>query len=267
LKSGSIIVKLFLAGQSEHEGNGLMTEEMFVKIKDCTLYAKLMGKNNGKPTIILDAGYGDCSKAWDSVIEDLSKLSSVLTYDRAGLGNSERSSIPRTSREMVKELKELLTEARIAPPYILAGHSFGGGNMRMYATEYPDEVCGLVLVDSTPEDYRERFLPTMPEDFQQAYNKQFVREGNYDEFMESLNQLKETRRLLDVPLIVLSAGQKAHYSTESQALWHEMQRELLDISSQGELVIAENSAHYIQKDEPEVVVRAVKKLIDLQDNS
>lgn len=239
-------------------------KEIMAEIKGCKLYAKLMGGNCGNPTIIMDAGYGDCSKAWDPVLEELSMLSRVFTYDRAGLGKSERSNSPRTSREMVKELKQLLTVAAIAPPYLLVGHSFGGGNMRMYATEFPDEVCGLVLVDSTPEEYRERFLPSMPGDFQEAYNKQFVREGNYDEFMESLQQLKDTRRRLNVPLIVLSAGKKAHYSAESQALWNDMQRELLEISSQGEMVIAENSAHYIQRDEPEVIVNAVRKLIDLQ---
>ncbi|MFI8685811.1 alpha/beta fold hydrolase [Rossellomorea sp. NPDC077527] len=239
-----------------------MTNEMQVQITGCKLYAKLVGENNGKPTIVLDAGYGDYSKAWDSVIEDLSMLSKVLIYDRAGLGKSATSSNPRTSREMVKELKELLIEAKIKPPYILVGHSFGGVNLRMFATEYQNEVCGLVLVDSTPEDYRERFLPTMSEDFQQAYNKQFIYEGNYDEFMKSLQQLKDAKRKLNVPLMVLSAGKKAHYSKESQALWNDMQREILEISTDGELVIAENSAHYIQNDEPEVVVSAVKKLID-----
>lgn len=240
-----------------------MTKEMFIQINECKLYAKLVGESIGKPTVIMDAGYGDFSKAWNKIIGDISRLSNVLIYDRAGLGKSETSSNPRTSREMVTELKELLIEAKINPPYILVGHSFGGVNMRMFATEYQNEVCGLVLVDSTPEDYRERFLPTMSQDFQQAYNKQFVYEGNYDEFMESLKQLKETRLKLNIPLIVLSAGKKAHYSKESQELWNEMQREILEISSKGELVIAENSAHYIQNDEPEVVVSAIKKLIDL----
>ncbi|MBN8203494.1 alpha/beta fold hydrolase [Bacillus sp. NTK034] len=239
-----------------------MGKEMFIHISKCKLYAKLVGENNGKPTVIMDAGYGDFSKAWNSVLREISMLSSVLIYDRAGLGKSESSSNPRTSREMVKELKELLSEAKIKPPYILVGHSFGGVNMRMFATEYANEVCGLVLIDSTPEDYKERFLPTMSQDFQQAYNKQFVYEGNYGEFMESLKQLKDTRQKLNVPLIVLSAGKKAHYSMESQKLWNEMQREMLEISSDGELVIAENSAHYIQNDEPEVVVCAIKKLIE-----
>jgi pimeloyl-ACP methyl ester carboxylesterase len=239
-----------------------MDKEMLIPISNCKLYARLAGENNGKPTVIMDAGYGDYSKAWASVSEEISRLSRVLVYDRAGLGKSEASTNLRTSREMVKELKELLSEAGIKPPYLLVGHSFGGVNMRMFASEYPNEVHGIVLVDSTPEDYRERFLPSMPQDFQQAYNKQFVSEGNYDEFMESLKQLKDTKQKLNVPLIVLSAGKKAHYSVESQKLWNEMQREILEISSEGKLVIAENSAHYIQHDEPAVVVCAIKKLLE-----
>jgi pimeloyl-ACP methyl ester carboxylesterase len=239
-----------------------MTKEMLIPLRNCKLYVKLVGENNGKPTIVMESGYGDYSNAWDPVISEISMLSNVLIYDRAGLGKSESSSNSRTSREMVKELKELLIEAKIEPPYILVGHSFGGVNLRLYATEYPNEVCGLILVDSTPEDYRERFLPTMSKEFQQAYNKQFVYEGNYDEFMESLKQLKESKRQLDVPLIVLSAGKKAHYSEESQVLWNEMQKEISKISSNSEFIIAENSTHYIQNDEPEVVVSAIKTLVD-----
>ncbi|PGT80944.1 MULTISPECIES: alpha/beta fold hydrolase [Bacillaceae] len=240
-----------------------MSKEMFVQVSDCKLYAKLLSETTGKPTIIMDAGYGDFSKAWDSVIGDISKLSSVLIYDRAGLGKSERSLNPRTSRDMVKELKQLLVKAKIEPPYILVGHSFGGvNNMRIFATEYQNDVCGLVLIDSTPEDYRKRFLPMMSKEFQRAYNKQFIYEGNYDEFMESLEHLKDTKIKLNVPVIVLSAGKKDHYSNESQELWNEMQREILEISADGELVIAKNSTHYIQNVEPEEVVSAIKKLID-----
>ncbi|MCV9884356.1 alpha/beta fold hydrolase [Metabacillus halosaccharovorans] len=238
-----------------------MKKEMFIQINDGKLFAKLVGENIGKPTIVMDAGYGDYSKSWDSVISELSLITDVLIYDRAGLGKSESSSRPRTSKEMILELKELVKGTKISLPFILVGHSFGGVNARLYATEYPNDVCGLILVDSTPEDYREKFLPTMEDEFQRAYKKQFVHEGNYDEFMESLKQLKESRSKLNVPLIVLSAGKKAYYSKESQQLWNEMQRELLEISTKGEFVIAENSAHYIQNDEPEIVVNAVKRLL------
>lgn len=239
-----------------------MMEEMFVQVSGCKLYAKLLGENAGIPTVIMDAGYGDCSKTWDSIIGEISTFANVFVYDRAGLGKSEPSSNPRTSKEMVKELKELLVKANITPPYIVVGHSFGGVTMRMFASEYRNDVCGLVLVDSTPGDYRERFLPTMSQEFQQAYNNQFVAEGNYDEFMESLKQVKEARCSLHVPLIVVSAGKKTHYSKVSQKLWNEMQAEILDISTDAELEIAENSGHYIQNDEPEIIIRAIKKLVE-----
>jgi pimeloyl-ACP methyl ester carboxylesterase len=131
---------------------GEMTNEMFVPISDFQLYAKRVGQNNGKPTVVMDAGYGDSSEVWDSVIRDISMLSTVLLYDRAGLGKSEASSNSRTSREMIKELKELLLKTESKPPYILVGHSFGGVNMRMFATEYHYDVCGLVWNVNTKSD-------------------------------------------------------------------------------------------------------------------
>ena len=240
-----------------------MNREMLVPIKNFNLYAKLTGKKNNKPTVVMDAGYGDYSKAWDSVIGELSEITEVLVYDRAGLGKSGKSPSRRTSREMVKELKEMLFGLNIKPPYILVGHSFGGVNVSVYAHEYPEEVAGLVLVDSTSVDYRERFLPTMTSDFQEAYRKQFVREGNYEEFMESLGQLKEYEETLSMPVLVLSAGKKDHYSEASQELWNDMQREMALISSKGEVVLAKNSAHYIQRDKPQVLIKAVEKLIKL----
>ncbi|CAG9620245.1 alpha/beta fold hydrolase [Sutcliffiella rhizosphaerae] len=241
-----------------------MTKEMVVQISDCKLFARFAGvEYEDKPTIIMEAGYGDHSKVWDSIIQDISIFSRVLVYDRAGLGRSDFSTAPRTSREMVKELHELLHKTGVKPPYLLVGHSFGGIIARLFATEYPDEVWGLILVDSTPEDYRERFLPLMSSEFQTAYSKQFIHECNYDEFMESLQQVKKSKKELSIPLIVLSAGKKAHYSKESQALWHEMQQEILEISTNGEFIIAKNSAHYIQHDEPEIVVDAIKRLISI----
>ncbi|WP_246025997.1 alpha/beta fold hydrolase [Peribacillus cavernae] len=240
-----------------------MEKEAFIELNGFKLFTKYYVQNRGKPTIVMDAGYGDYSKTWDTLIPEAANLTRVFVYDRAGLGKSEKSPNPRTSAEMVKELNDLLQKSKIKPPYILVGHSFGGVNVRLYATEFPEKVAGVILVDSTPADYRERFLPTMPAEFQEAYKKQFILEGTYDEFMESLNQLSENRYLGSIPLIVLSAGKKAYYSTESQALWHKMQKEILGISENSELIIAENSAHYIQNDRPEIVIGAIKRLIQI----
>ncbi|MDQ0246074.1 pimeloyl-ACP methyl ester carboxylesterase [Bacillus fengqiuensis] len=236
--------------------------EHFIELDGFKAYAKTLGENTGTPAVVMDAGYGDYSKAWNGVSTEIAEYTKVVVYDRAGLGKSERSPYARTSLKMVKELKELLTTLKIEPPYIFVGHSFGGVNVRLYATMFPSDTAGIVLVDSIPEAYKDRLLPTMPEEFQAAYHKQFIREGTYDEFMESLVQVRVNKEHLgDVPLIVLSAGKKAFYSKKSQEIWHEMQKELLELSTNSELMIASESGHYIQNDEPEYVMDAIKKII------
>lgn len=226
------------------------------------LYAQSIPHDSANVTVILDAGYGDESTSWNPLVEDVSKLANVFLYDRAGIGQSDNSSHPRTTRNMIRELRQLLVETNTRPPYLLVGYSFGGVNMQLFAAEYEADVSGLVLVDVTPKDYRERFLPTMSLDFQQAYQQQFVREGNYEEFVESLQQLQETHMTLRLPVIVIAAGKKDHYSPESQRLWNDMQKELTRISSDSEFVLAEASAHYINRDEPEVVVDAIRRLVE-----
>lgn len=239
-----------------------MNKEQLIQLAKCKLYTKSIQHDSANVTVVMDAGYGDDSTAWNPLVEDVSKLANVFLYDRAGLGKSETSASPRTSRNMIQELRQLLTETNTKPPYFLVGHSFGGVNMQLFADAYEEDVSGLILVDVRPKDYRERFLPTMSQDFQRAYHQQFVREGNYEEFMESLKQLKETELALQTPVIVIAAGKKDHYSSESQRLWNDMQKELTQISSNSEFVLAEASAHYIQRDEPEVILAAIKRLIE-----
>ena len=107
----------------------------------------------GTPTVVMDAGGGAPSITWGLVPSEIAKFTRVCTYDRAGLGWSDPNSrIPRTSQQSVDELHLLLTKAGINPPYILVGHSLGGVNMRLYASQYPEDVVGLVLVDSSHEN-------------------------------------------------------------------------------------------------------------------
>ncbi|WP_096188918.1 alpha/beta fold hydrolase [Evansella halocellulosilytica] len=239
-----------------------MAQELFVEINGFKLFAKLCGENKGKPAVIMEAGYGDTSTTWDPILHEISNRTEVLVYDRAGVGKSEKSPNSRTSKDMVSELNLLIKKLELKRPFIFVGHSFGGVNVRLFASQYPDKVCGLILVDSTPADYVERFLPTMSEDFQKAYKNQFFYEGDFEEMMISLNQLKENKRVLSVPLTVLSAGNKAHYSKASQKLWNDMQKDIVNISSNSEIIVAEKSSHYIHHDEPEVVIRAINRIID-----
>ena len=107
----------------------------------------------GRPTVVMDAGGGAPSISWGLVPSEIAKFTRVCTYDRAGFGWSEPNlKAPRSSQQSVDELHKLLTKAKIEPPYILVGHSLGGANMRLYASQHPEDVVGLVLVDSVHED-------------------------------------------------------------------------------------------------------------------
>jgi pimeloyl-ACP methyl ester carboxylesterase len=99
----------------------------------------------------LEAGLNDFSVQWALVQPDVSHFVRVCTYDRAGLGWSERSPHPRTRQVMAQELHTLLTNAGIQGPFVAVGHSFGGMVVRTFAQRYPDEVIGMVLVDAAHE--------------------------------------------------------------------------------------------------------------------
>ena len=103
----------------------------------------------GRPTIILDHSLGGVEGYF--LVEELVKLARVCIYDRAGYGWSDHSPHPRTSSQIVTELDTLLTQAKIEPPYILVGNSFGSYNVRLYAHHFPEKVIGMVLTDGLHE--------------------------------------------------------------------------------------------------------------------
>ena len=111
-------------------------------------------KGEGSPTVIIDSGIGGFSLEWTRIQDEISSSVRVCSYDRAGYGWSDPGPRPRTTAQISFELKRLLTAARIPGPYILIGHSFGGYNIRYFASQYPELVAGMVFVDSShPEQF------------------------------------------------------------------------------------------------------------------
>ncbi len=110
----------------------------------------LVIRGTGDLTIVVDASLGGVEGYL--LIDELAKIARVCIYDRSGYGWSESSSAPRTSKQIVSELHDLLTIAQIPPPYLLVGDSFGSYNLRLYAHQFPDELRGLVLNDGLHED-------------------------------------------------------------------------------------------------------------------
>src|ERR671935_81472 len=118
-------------------------------------------QGTGRPTVVLEAGLGDASGVWASVIPALVKIIHVCFYDRASMGGSDARPGPRTSATIARELHGLLRHEGVAGPYILAGHSIAGFHMRVFARLYPSEVAGMVMVDSSHPDQYGRWLEVL----------------------------------------------------------------------------------------------------------
>jgi len=115
----------------------------------------------GSPTVIMDTGHGVPAVGWDFVQPEVAKFTRVCSYDRAGYGWSSPGPMPRTSLQVAKELHALLAVSGEKGPYVLVAHSLGGYNVRVFTGQYPADVAGLVLVDTSHEDQISRMPPAL----------------------------------------------------------------------------------------------------------
>jgi pimeloyl-ACP methyl ester carboxylesterase len=257
----------------------------------------------GTPTVILDSGLGDSYLSWHKVQPQIAQFVRVCSYDRAGLGYSDSSPRPRTSKDIAEELHLLLHHAGIVGPLILVGHSLGGFDLRLYASLYRSEVAGMVLVDSSHPEQQKRFPPALKDmDATWVREQEFLEftmpfgiprllgfcgndaevraaECNFHSVREGVAELKAvsasaaqtatTGSLGDLPLAVLSEDPEKPQPDLPEDLvkptsdaWQKMQEELAHLSTRGTHVIAKNSGHYIQLDRPEVIIEAVRNVVD-----
>jgi pimeloyl-ACP methyl ester carboxylesterase len=125
---------------------------LLVHVDGRRIHLQVRGAASAGPTVVLEAGMGSFSPNWYWVQEDLAPVVRNVSYDRAGLGWSRRSRRPRDAQAIAMELRDAMREAAIEPPYVLAGHSFGGLPVRAFADLYPELTAGLVLVDASHPD-------------------------------------------------------------------------------------------------------------------
>lgn len=245
----------------------------------------------GTPTVILEAGASSGAGYWIQVQTGGERGYRVCSYDRANLKPSDRAPKPRTYLDMTRDLHALLVNAQIDGPYILVGHSGGGLIARFFTDQYPEEVVGLVLVDSAHPDMGVRLLASLPPrsmfepkiirflrqwftwmSDSSAANYPFDSEGM--DMLTSNAQIQAVKPLGDLPLVVISrnpndtsftnAGVNSDLPAETTAklmqTWQDMQNELVDWSSNSTQVIA-RGGHDIPTDEPELIVDAIRDLV------
>lgn len=137
---------VFQAVFVEFDKRGYLPRGQLVNVDGHVMHLYCTGQGN--PTIILEAGAYSYSTEWYWVQQQMSNTNRVCSYDRAGYGWSEPVAGSRDGLQLVHELHDLLQAANIPGPYVMAGHSLGGVTDPIYAAEYPNEVLGMVLVDS-----------------------------------------------------------------------------------------------------------------------
>jgi pimeloyl-ACP methyl ester carboxylesterase len=103
----------------------------------------------GSPTVVLEPGGGEMSSNLGWITPAVARTTRVCVYDRAGRGWSDPATTPQDGLQIATDLHTLLHRGGVPGPYVLAGHSFGGLYVLTFAARYPDEVAGLVLIDST----------------------------------------------------------------------------------------------------------------------
>jgi pimeloyl-ACP methyl ester carboxylesterase len=132
---------------SATETNPYLTSGGLIDVGGHQMHLSCTG--SGAPTVVLEPGAGGTSASMGWVAPAVARQTRVCVYDRAGRGGSEPAGVPQDGARVATDLHTLLHKAGVPGPYVLAGHSFGGLYVRIFAAHYPDEVAGLVLIDST----------------------------------------------------------------------------------------------------------------------
>jgi len=148
------------------------------------------------------------------------------------------------------------------PPYLLVGHSFGGINVRLFASTYPELVAGVILIDSCHEDQNNKMVPLFSKEVQDDYFKGFEFECSLIEFEESLEQVRNEKSLGNVPLYVITGGTQPIHTTGSWAYWMEFQKDLIYLSTNSKHFIVEDAGHAIHKDRPDHVVQLIRNMFE-----
>jgi pimeloyl-ACP methyl ester carboxylesterase len=204
------------------------------------------------------------------------------------MGYSDPGPSPRTARRIAGELSELIKRSGIGGPVVLVAASSGGFNVRVFASDHPDRVAGLVLVDASHEDQVHevprlaRFVPllstvgvlrllgvsfglspeSLPPSTQRFARATSFRAAGYqaaaDEIIhirESASEVRASRRKLTIPVVVVTGARGA------DATWRGLQRDQVTLSERGCQIIAEQSGHVVAIDQPQVVVDAIRAIV------
>ncbi len=256
------------------------------------LTSGMQNNKAAKPVVVFENGMASSFGSWDIVADEISKTNAVFRYNRPRIGESENDSLPPTTAHIVDNLRKMLLQKGLNPPYLLVSHSFGGAYIRSFASSYPNEIAGLIFIDPIDftkkgdmgdQPYLEIGLTRHQIDslFGQPY-KNFIEKlytempGYYVEEVKISRQLTKTdfeecdrNPLPDVPVYFIQAGRFSNSEPptiyDRERMWRinsniQMKRwlELLYPLKYGKFFYCSNSSHFVQTDEPDLVISSIK---------
>jgi pimeloyl-ACP methyl ester carboxylesterase len=221
---------------------------------------------SAQPVVVFESGLGDGLDVWAKVIPEVSQFARTFAYNRAGYGDSTRQGGARNGATIVSELRSLLLHSGLAPPYVLVGHSLGGTYMELYARTYPADVAGLVLVESRAATMTRRcreahlLMCDPPRILVNLMPGAAAEE--YAASDETFQQIVAAGPLPLVPMIVLTSTKwRLAEGPNWRRLWLDTQAELAKATSLAEQRTTMWSGHYIQREQPQLVITAIRDVL------
>jgi hypothetical protein len=218
-----------------------------------TLYVRCAG--TGSPTVILEGGDDDTSASYQYALEALGAETRTCAYDRGNLGRSSDAPGPRGLAELVSDLERLLEAAGIGGPYVLVGTSGGGFITAGYAYAHPDQVAGMVLVE-TPG----AVLPPPPEVVKETAWDAPGNVEKRDYLAVERDAWAARREIGDIPVTVISNDFGPDASEEGLRRNVEFQQGWLVLSPRAKQVVVQ-TGHAVEEAEPQLVVDAILAVI------
>jgi pimeloyl-ACP methyl ester carboxylesterase len=256
------------------------------------LYAEWHRSSGSRVTVVIEVGStmpGTRDRGWDPVRQALLEQANVFFYDRANLGRSDPAVLPRPLSAFSADLRAVLQSAGVPPPYLLVGGSFGGMLVTHFASLYPRDVLGVVLVDSTHPQHDLRTLAVLPSEVEDepksltefrrlAWTEHYAPLETFEweglDAPTSIQEARQTWNLRDILLVVLTAGidtWEEDFPPEPaaayEAVWMDCQKMFLALSTRSRHRIVEDSDHIIHYNRPDVVIDAVRGILDQEEPS
>jgi pimeloyl-ACP methyl ester carboxylesterase len=254
----------FLGLTSLHAAN-ISSHSVDVAVDGHQMFLKIAG--HGEPVIVLEAGSASDSDSWRSVQPRLAAVSTVISYDRAGLGRSQPGAPPRTAKQIAADLDAVLRGTGLRPPYVLVTHSLGALYSREFAYLYPTEVAGMVLVEPAPPAFYGWFQHRSPDAWKDLMADAVKSSTGAKQELDSLNaSIDEVQRAWPLPrvptyILVATRRQPPLKDAEGLRVWVGMQKRLCQRLADCVLVEDSHSGHNMPTDDPKLIVKSVKKVL------